>query len=117
MWVFMRARRLVAAGAGAAASLAVLGLPAAHADSQPPGITVIPQDAALAPGSPGKTVQTQIEGDAIVEPQPGFAGADGAFTVGIDDEPPSTFAGMSMGDVDSNATNDTATFAIPAFGS
>lgn len=64
MRVFMRARRLIAVGAGAAASVAVLGLPAAHADSQPPDVSAIPQDTTLAPGSPGKTVQTQIEGAA-----------------------------------------------------
>ena len=64
MRVFMRARRLVAVGAGAAAGLAVLGLPAAHADSQPPDVSAIPQDTTLAPGSPGKTVQTRIEGES-----------------------------------------------------
>ena len=56
-------------------------------------------------------------GQAVVEPQPGFAGADGTFTVSVDNEPPSTFAGMFTGDFDSNASNDTTTFAIPAFGS
>lgn len=56
-------------------------------------------------------------GTAIVQPQPGFAGDTGAFTVGINDQPPSAFAGMYMGAIDSDASNDTTTFAIPAFGS
>ena len=56
-------------------------------------------------------------GQAVIEPQPGFAGADGTVTVGIDFQPTSYVAGMYMGDIDSDTTDDSAAFTIPAYGS
>lgn len=56
-------------------------------------------------------------GSALVQPQPGFAGANGTFTIGVNNQPPSAFAGSFIGNIDSNPANDTVTFAIPAFGS
>jgi hypothetical protein len=53
----------------------------------------------------------------IVVPQPGFAGGDGTFTVGINNQPATAFANTFIGNVDTNPSNDTTTFAIPAYGS
>ena len=53
----------------------------------------------------------------IVVPQPGFAGGDGTFTVGINNQPATAFANAGIGNVDTDPSNDTTTFAIPAYGS
>jgi hypothetical protein len=53
----------------------------------------------------------------IVVPQPGFAGDNGTFTVGINNQPATAFANTFIGNVDTEPSNDTTTFAIPAYGS
>jgi hypothetical protein len=52
----------------------------------------------------------------IIEPQPGFSGGDATLTVGIGDVSAANFASL-FGNIDTNTADDTATFAIPAYGS
>ena len=52
----------------------------------------------------------------LVEPQPGFAGGDATLTAGVDFESAADFCAL-FGNIDSDTSDDTTAFAIPAFGS
>lgn len=67
-------------------------------------------------GAGQTTGLSSAEPSPIIEPQPGFAGGDATPTVGIDNESAADFSGL-FGDIDSDTTNDVATFSIPVFGS
>jgi len=69
---------------------------------------------AVAPGSEAGLSVTPSP--PIVEPQPGFTGGNATLTIEINGESASLFSGL-FGNLDPNLTNDTTTYAVPAYGS
>ena len=53
----------------------------------------------------------------VIETQLGFAGGSGTMTAGVNGTAPAVWGNAHFGNIDADASNDTITFNIPAYGS
>jgi hypothetical protein len=81
-----------------------------------PGYSVYRFNIGIEVASGGSASGSANPPNPLVEPQPGFTGGNATLSLTINGESASLFGGL-FGNIDSDTSNDTATFAIPAYGS